>query len=102
MENKKIQKPLKATALRYEEGKDIAPKLVAKGSGEMAKKIIEIAKECNIPITEDKQLVEILSSLDLYQEIPQDLYKAVAEILAFVYSLSKKAEAKRVGAQPAE
>ncbi len=80
----------KAAALKYIDGQDNAPKIVAKGSGKIAEKIIEIAKLRGIPIREDRELVEILSSLDLYQEIPQDLYKAVAEILAFVYMLSQK------------
>ncbi len=90
-----MKESFKAAALKYNEGKDRAPKLVAKGRGEVAKKIIDIAKECDIPIREDKKLVEILSSLDLYQEIPPDLYKAVAEILAFIYSLSKKKDAMK-------
>ncbi len=85
------EKPLKSAALKYTYGKDSAPRLVAKGSGKIAEKIIEIAKAHGIPIREDKQLVEVLSSLDLYQEIPQELYQAVAEILAFIYSLNKKA-----------
>ncbi len=80
----------KAAALKYRHGKDSAPKLVAKGKGKVAEKIIEIAKAHGIPVQEDKELVEFLSMLDLYQEIPPELYKAVAEILAFVYSLKKK------------
>jgi flagellar biosynthesis protein len=80
----------KAAALKYRHGKDSAPKLVAKGKGKVAEKIIEIAKSHGIPVKEDKELVEFLSMLDLYQEIPPELYKAVAEILAFVYSLKKK------------
>ncbi|MGD1076658.1 MAG: EscU/YscU/HrcU family type III secretion system export apparatus switch protein [Thermodesulfovibrionales bacterium] len=67
-----------------------APKVIAKGKGKVAEKILEIAKKYNIPIQEDRELVEVLSSLDLYQEIPPKLYRAVAEILAFVYSLSKR------------
>ncbi len=80
----------KAAALRYKQTDGAAPRVVAKGSGEIAQKILDLAKTHGIPIKEDKQLVEILSALDLYQEIPQELYKAVAEILAFIYSLSKK------------
>jgi len=79
----------KAAALKYRHGKDSAPKLVAKGRGKVAEKIIEIAKAHGIPVQEDKELVEFLSMLDLYQEIPSDLYRAVAEILAFVYALKK-------------
>jgi len=81
----------KAAALRYMPEKDAAPKLVAKGSGAIAEKILSIAKEHNIPLRDDPQLVEVLSALDLYQEIPPDLYKAVAEVLAFVYKMTKKA-----------
>jgi flagellar biosynthesis protein len=82
----------KAAALKYRHGKDSAPKLVAKGKGKVAEKIIEIAKAHGIPVQENKELVEFLSMLDLYQEIPPELYKAVAEILAFVYSLKIKAK----------
>lgn len=82
----------KAAAIKYIQGKDTAPKLIAKGSGVIAEKIVEIARDQGIYIKEDKALVEVLSSLELYQEIPAELYKAVAEILAFIYSLNKKAE----------
>jgi flagellar biosynthesis protein len=80
----------KAAALRYRQNEDSAPKVVAKGRGKVAEKILEVAEHYNIPIREDKALVEILSSLDLYQEIPPELYRAVAEILAFIYALSKR------------
>jgi len=84
------EKRFRAAALRYRRGEDSAPKVIAKGKGKVAEKILEIAKKYNIPIQEDRELVEVLSSLDLYQEIPPKLYRAVAEILAFVYSLSKR------------
>ncbi len=80
----------KAIALKYEKGKDNAPKVVGKGQGEVAKRIIEIAEENGIYIKEDPELVEILSTLDLYEEIPEELYKVVAEILAFVYKNIQK------------
>ncbi|WP_297888748.1 FlhB-like flagellar biosynthesis protein [Sulfurihydrogenibium sp.] len=80
----------KAVALKYERNKDSAPKVVAKGKGEVAKKIIEVAKEHGVYIKEDPDLVEVLSGLDLYQEIPEDLYKVVAEILAFIYKSKQK------------
>ena len=80
-----------AAALRYTRGEDLAPRLIAKGNGAIAEKIMEIARAEGIPIREDKALVEVLSSLDLYQEIPPELYKAVAEILAFIYALNNKA-----------
>lgn len=85
-----VDKRAKAAALSYKQGKDSAPKVVAKGSGLMAEKIMEVARKHNIPLREDPQLVEVLSTLDLHQEIPPELYKAVAEILAFVYRLTKK------------
>jgi flagellar biosynthesis protein len=80
----------KAAALKYMAGVDRAPKVVACGSGWLAEKIIETARKHNIPLKEDPPLVEILSTLDLYQEIPPDLYKAVAEILVFIYKMSNK------------
>jgi len=78
-------------ALRYEQGKDSAPRLIAKGKGVVADKILEVARRHGIPIREDRELVQMLASLDLYQEVPPDLYKAVAEILAFIYSLNRGA-----------
>jgi len=86
-----IDKRKKAAALRYVPEKDTAPRIVAKGTGYIAEKILAIAKEHNIPLRDDPQLVEVLSALDLYQEIPPDMYKAVAEVLAFVYKMTKKA-----------
>jgi len=84
----------KAVALRYEPERDRAPKLVAKGQGHLAEKIIELARQHHIPVREDKNLVQILSRLDLNQEIPAEVYKAVAEILAFVYRLANRQIAK--------
>ncbi|QWR78826.1 flagellar biosynthesis protein FlhB [Candidatus Magnetomonas plexicatena] len=88
------EKRKKAAALKYKPSDSGAPRVVAKGSGLIAQKILDVAKAHGIPIKEDKQLVEILSALDLYKEIPQELYKAVAEVLAFIYSLSKKSTPK--------
>ena len=77
-------------ALRYEAKKDHAPKMVGKGRGYLAEKILELAKQNNIPIRQDKNLLQIISRLDLNQEVPADVYRAVAEILAFVYRLSSR------------
>ncbi len=79
-----------AVALRYEPKRDRAPKLVAKGQGYLAEKILELARQHHIPVREDKNLLQILSRLDLNQEIPAEVYKAVAEILAFIYRLSNR------------
>lgn len=80
----------KAVALRYDAAQDPAPKIVAKGSGEIAAKIIALAKEHNIPIQEDGDLVEILAKLDLNADIPPETYLVVAEILAFIYRANTK------------
>lgn len=79
----------KAAALRYDSERDLAPKVIAKGSGKIAERIIEVARQHGIPIKDDPELVEILSGLELYQEIPPELYRAVAEILVFVYKITK-------------
>jgi flagellar biosynthesis protein len=84
------KKPVKAAALKYRHRQDNAPMVTAKGVGESARMIIEIAHAYGIPVEEDSDLVEVLSALDLYQEIPPDLYRAVAELLAFVYMISGK------------
>ena len=74
-----------AVALKYRAKKDSAPKVVAKGKGVVAKNIIELAKENNIPIKEEPELLEVLSKIDINQEIPPKLYKAVAKILSLIY-----------------
>ena len=79
-----------AVALRYEAKKDRAPEVVGKGRGFLAERILELAREHNIPIRHDKNLLQILSRLDLNQEVPPEIYQVVAEILAFVYRLSNR------------
>ncbi|BAT72086.1 flagellar biosynthesis protein FlhB [Thermosulfidibacter takaii ABI70S6] len=76
----------KAVALRYKLGQDEVPKVVAKGAGKLAEKILEIAKKHNIPIEKNAPLVNTLYRIELGSEIPPELYVAVAEVLAFVYS----------------
>ncbi len=78
----------KAVALKYDILKDSAPKIIAKGKGETASNIIKIAKENNIPIKKDEDLIELLSQIDIDKEIPDSMYKAVAEIFSFIYDLS--------------
>ncbi|MGM0502664.1 MAG: EscU/YscU/HrcU family type III secretion system export apparatus switch protein [Bacillota bacterium] len=77
-----------AAALKYNLEKDNAPNLIAKGKGELAKKIISQAEKNNIPIEEDEDIVEILLQLELGAEIPEELYQAVAEILSFIFELN--------------
>jgi flagellar biosynthesis protein len=76
---------LRVAALRYDHPADRAPKLVARGEGHVAEKILALAKEHGIPIHEDRELVEVLSRLDLEEDIPGEVYQVVAEILAFLY-----------------
>ncbi len=78
----------RAAALKYQPKSDNAPKVIAKGKGKVAEKIIEIAKEHNIYIHNDPDLIEVLYQLDLNEDIPSELYVVVAELLAFVYSLN--------------
>ena len=77
-------------ALGYNRQKDNAPKVLAAGSGEVAKNIINLAKSHDIPIKEDADLVEVLSKVDLNEEVPPNLYKAVAEIFSFLYQMTNK------------
>lgn len=88
---KKIKK---AVALGYNKEKQNAPKILANAKGENASKIISLAKENGIPIKEDKDLVEVLSKLDLGDEIPPNMYKAVAEIFAFLYKVANEGTTK--------
>lgn len=84
------EKQKKAAALKYRRGSEAAPEIVAKGKGELAEKIIALAKKHGVPIREDRDLLEAVSTLDLYDEIPPELYKAVAELLVFIYKLSER------------
>ena len=79
-----------AVALHYDKG-DGAPHVVAKGRGSLGAKIIEVAKEHEIPIEENEVLAGARSHIELGDEIPAELYKAVAEVLVFVLRLSGRA-----------
>jgi len=80
--------PKMAVALQYD-GEN-TPTVTAKGMGDIAEKIIEFAKQHNIPIEKDNGLVEFLAQLKLNAEIPETLYVAVAEVIAFSYLISGK------------
>lgn len=79
-----------AVALKYELEKDSAPTVTAKGARLNAEQILNIAREHDIPIYKDPELVEMLSKIPLGDEIPEELYLAVAEVIAFAYGLSGK------------
>jgi flagellar biosynthesis protein len=83
-----MSQPRRAAALRYD-GRD-APRVVATGRDHVAEKILEAAREAGVPLREDPMLMEALQTLELDQEIPPELYRAVAEALAWAYRLSGK------------
>lgn len=85
-------KDKKAAALKYESKKDKAPQVIAKGKGGIAEEILKIAKKYGIPIQENDKLVDALLMLDIGEFIPEDLYPVVAQILAFIYKLDKRAK----------
>jgi flagellar biosynthesis protein len=80
--------PKTAVGLQYD-GK-AAPKVIAKGHGELAEEIIEIAKEHGVMVHEDEQLSKLLSTLELGEDIPKQLYVIIAELIAFSYVLQGK------------
>jgi flagellar biosynthesis protein len=86
----KAPKTILAAALEYDAASDSAPRVIAKGRAAVAEKIIALAREHNIPIHSDPGLVELLSRLEIDEQIPIELYRAVAEILAFVYSANNR------------
>jgi len=91
MKKKELEK---AVAILYDSQTTSSPKVVAKGQGEVARKIIETAKEAGVHIQEDANLVELLSKIDLGDEIPTELYQTVAEVLSFVYKVNEKFKKK--------
>ena len=80
----------KAVALRYDTKQENAPKVIAKGDGVSAKNIIKIAQENNIIVKKDEDLVELLSKIELDKEVPDVMYKAVAEVFSFIYKITKE------------
>jgi len=87
MKEKKVKK---AAALRYDPEKNSAPEIVALGRGEAAEKIIEKARENDVPVYEDKDLANALSFMKIGDEIPAELYEVVANILAFIGDMDGK------------
>jgi len=82
---------MKAVALKYPENAE-APFISATGKGNLAEKIVEIAKQNNIPVIKDPQTADILSLQDCGQLIPESTYKVIAEIFAFIRSIEKSYE----------
>lgn len=82
--------PKRAVALRYAQGAKDAPVVTAKGKGRLAEQMVELARANGVPVREDKNLVQVLSLLNIDQEIPPEAYQAVAAILAFIYRLNQR------------
>ncbi len=78
-----------AVALRYDAEAGSAPKVVAKGRGLIAEQILALAEEHDIHIHQSPELIEVLIRLELGDEIPEALYRAIAEVIAFAYGLKK-------------
>ncbi|MBF0309693.1 MAG: EscU/YscU/HrcU family type III secretion system export apparatus switch protein [Magnetococcales bacterium] len=79
----------KAVALRYDRFRDQAPRVTATGRGRIAETILNRAREAGVPLMEDPDLVSLLGKVALGETIPTELYKAVAEVLAYVYRVNK-------------
>lgn len=79
----------RAVALRYDATRDGAPKVVAKGKGRTADMILALAKKNGVPVRQDPNLVQVLSRLKIDQEIPPEVYRAVAAILAFLHRVNR-------------
>ena len=84
-----------AIAIKYDKEKDTAPRVVAKGMRLKAEKIREIARQHNIPLMKNVTLASALYRVDVGQEVPEELYDAVAEVLNFVYGLRNNTPAAR-------
>ncbi|WP_112180831.1 MULTISPECIES: EscU/YscU/HrcU family type III secretion system export apparatus switch protein [Paraliobacillus] len=88
-------KSKRAIALRYDQKSEQAPKVSATGKGYVAEQIIEKAKEANVPIQEDHNLVELLGELNINEKIPEELYQVVAEVFSYIYHVDKNLELDR-------
>ena len=81
----------RAVALRYHQEKDAAPRVLAKGSGDVAERIIALAREHGVPLHEDRDLIGLLGALELDEMVPPALYVVLAEVLAHVYRANRTA-----------
>lgn len=92
MKKSSVANVVKAIALSYDEKVDSEPKVVAKGKGNIAQNLIDMAEAHGIPIQEDIALVELLGELKLNEGIPEELYQVIAEVFAFIYKMDKSFE----------
>lgn len=85
------EKRKEAIALKYDQEKDSAPRVIGKGKGKIAERILQTAEDHQVPVQEDPSLVELLGKLNINDSIPSELYEAVAEVFAFIYKADKEA-----------
>ncbi|QJW45353.1 flagellar biosynthesis [bacterium BFN5] len=89
-EENKHEKRQQAIALTYDIAKNAAPKVVAKGTGHLAEQILAAAHKNAVPVYQNKTLTGMLMAIDLDREIPPELYRVVAEVLAYVYRIDQR------------
>lgn len=87
--NPEPRPPLRAVSLRYDRARGDAPRVTARGDGELARAILAIARAHDVPVQEDPDLVALLAACDLGEEIPAELYHAVAELLVQLYRMNE-------------
>ena len=85
-----MEEQKKAAAISYDSEKDRTPQLVAAGRGLVADKILETARAFDIPVREDRNLVHLLETLEINSEIPEELYRVVAEVLVYIYRIDNE------------
>ena len=82
----------KAVALKYKAYEDNAPKILAKGKGEIAKKIIEKAKKYDVPMFQNEEIANMLLDVEVGEEVPAKMYNTVVEVFIWLYKLEEKAQ----------
>ncbi len=82
----------KAVALKYKAYEDLAPKVIAKGKGEIAQKIIEKAKKYDVPLFQNEEMANMLLNVDVGEKIPAKIYESVVEVFIWLYKLEEKAQ----------
>jgi flagellar biosynthetic protein FlhB/flagellar biosynthesis protein len=90
-----VEDPDIAVAIKYDKEKDNAPRVVAKGMRLKAEKIREIAKAYDVPIMRNVALAGALYKVEIGEEVPEELYDAVAEVLNFIFALEKEQKGKK-------
>ena len=80
----------RVVGLRYEDAVDAAPQVIAKGEGLVADRILDLAREHGVPVRQDPDLLQLLSAADVGEEIPVEVYTAVAQVLTYLYGLNSE------------